>query len=119
MATDEQFRPEPESAQLAAPGWGDPGEAMTARARAFRDGHPGIWRAMVDKGEALARRNGYVSVKYLIEYARNELFAQIRNADSPAYARLMREDSPVIGAAIRTHRSKCDAFPPEAGDEAA
>ena len=107
----DEFSPLPESGQLEAPGFGAEGEAMMRRARAFVDANPETWAYMAANARRLARRNGYFSVKYLIEMARNERAARIRNADSPAYARILREQRPELAGAMRTCRSKCDGFP--------
>lgn len=107
----DEFGPAPESAQTEAPGFGSKGEAMVRRARAFIEANPETWAYMVSNAERLASANGYFSVKYLIEMARNERFARIYNADSPAYSRILREQRPDLAGAMRTHRSRCDGFP--------
>ena len=106
----DEFSPAPESAQAEATGFGAEGEAMMRRARAFVEGNPDTWAYMVANAARLASSNGYFSVKYLIEMARNERFARIRNADSPAYSRILREQRPDLAGAMRTHRSKCDGL---------
>lgn len=112
----DEYRPEPESAQAGLPGWGGPGEASVARVLAFESENPETFAWMLANARRLAARNGYLSAKYLVEMARNERGARIRNADSPAFARVIRARCPELAGAIRTARSRCDAWAPAPGD---
>lgn len=112
----DEYRQAPEGGQLACPGWGDPGERSMRRVEAWIAENPETWGFMVDNAQRLALRNGYFSVKYLVEMARNERAARIFNADSPAIARVMRARFPELAGAMRTGRSRCDGFEPAAGE---
>lgn len=115
----DEYRAAPEGAQMQAPGWGDPGERSLRRFEAWADENPRTWDFMVRHARRLARRNGYFSVKYLVEMARNERGARIPNADSAAAGRVLRSRCPDLAPFMRTRAARCDGFQPAAAGEGA
>lgn len=110
MRRDELFKPKPQSPQLQLPGLGMKGEQEAAAAYEWIQAHPDGWAFMESNALRLARRTGYVSVRYLLGMVRNELRIGVGNPLSPAFGRILVAEHPELDSAINRHGSRCDGF---------
>ncbi len=110
MRNDERYRPRPQSNQLELPGLGSKGERLMLEARQWVQDNPGVWDVMCLKALCLADHRGYVSANYLVNYARNELGACVKNGYAPAFARIIGERYPRIKDSFRRNASMTDGF---------
>ena len=121
MRQDDLYNPAPVDRQLALTGCGEKGEALMAKMADWMEMHPSAYEYMRQHAIRLAKRDGIVSVKYLLELCRNERHVSIPNALAPALARYMEVTNPnLLGGRFKKHRSCVDGFWPtleEAGDE--
>ena len=106
MSIDMLYNTEP-SNQLALNLEGDKGAQDVADARAWIAENPEVWGFMVDKAKGYAEHYGYVSMRALVNLARFEFFVSIRNALTPAMARIMEQEHPQLKGAF--HKSKSNA----------
>lgn len=110
MRNDQKFNPKPESPQLQIPGLGMQGEQEAKAAYEWIASNPDAWEFMEANALRLARRTGYVSVRYLLGMVRNELRIGVANPLSPAFGRILAAKHPELDSAINRHGSRCDGF---------
>lgn len=109
MRWDLAYGAEPQSLQMELPGLGAEGERDMAEAEEWVREHPDAWRYMVRHARRLSAM-GYVSIKYLVEMVRNELHLPVKNAWTPALARIMESSHPDLKGAFHKSRSRSDGF---------
>ena len=92
------------SRQLGIPGLGADGEALMEAAREWVREHPEAFEVF----KATARDAGEASPNLCIQVMRATCKVSVRNAFSPAFARIAMEQEPTLR--FRLARSKVDAF---------
>lgn len=120
MRQDDLYNPAPVDRQLAMQGLDAKGEQIMERLADWLEKHPSDYEYMRQHAVRLARRDGIVSVKYLMELCRNERRVGIPNVLAPALSRYMEATDMRLRGVFKMHRSCVDGFWPtleEADDE--
>lgn len=105
MRNDDQHDPYPQH----SPGFSCPQGLENHRdAVAWKEKHPDEYGFMVANALRLYRKNGYVSVNYLVNMVRNELLVGVKNGLAPAFARLIEADVPELAGCFTKHAANVD-----------
>jgi hypothetical protein len=84
------------------------GERDVEDARAWIKANPTAWMALVDMASQFAESGGYVSMRDLAGWLRIAYHVSIRNALTPALARIMEREHPHLAGAFKKSRAKSD-----------
>ena len=104
------------SHQGQLPGLGLDGEKHVTELMEWREKNPKAWSAIEDKAVELLVKSfqfggdGYISSRYLVAYAQNELFVQMNNNWSAALARVLMQENVLLRHAFRTRKSASDGY---------
>lgn len=108
---DERYHPAPRNdTQPSFEGAGMPGEDVAIEARKWIAEHPDEWEYMIRQARVCAAKRGWVPIKLIIEQTRFNYSVGIKNALSPALARLMMGECPDLDGKFRVHAASCDGW---------
>lgn len=123
MSWDEKFNLKPADMQLILDGMDERGESDVKEAIAWIQEHPETWRSLMSKAVSstrLQRMRGNnsprMSMRYLSEISRWEHGVGIKNALTPALARIAEVQEPELKDCFSKHRSRSDGHVKEVPD---
>lgn len=110
MREYEKYAKQP-SPQMELPGLGSRGEQDMREAREWRECHEREWRLLCTKATWEAKYgSGRVSMRDLVGWLRIEHHVSVKNGLTPALARIMEAEEPMLRGCFTKSKSACDGF---------
>lgn len=101
---------QPPSPQMELPGLGSKGERDVAEAEAWIAANPESWELLRQEALGCAVRGQKVSMRDLVGWLRISRHVKVKNAITPALARLMEAGEPRLRGMFTKSKSACDGF---------